>query len=34
MVEVGESAPDFTVPKAGGAAYNDVEQFTLSENVY
>lgn len=31
MVEVGERAPDFTVPKAGGTAYNDVEQFTLSD---
>ncbi len=31
MVHVGESAPDFTVPRAGGAAYNDVEPFTLSD---
>jgi len=31
MVEVGDRAPDFTVPKAGGTAYNDVEQFTLSD---
>lgn len=30
MVEKGEQAPDFTVPKAGGTAYNDVESFTLS----
>ena len=31
MVDVGERAPDFTVPKAGGDAYNDIEAFTLSE---
>ncbi len=31
MVDVGNEAPDFTVPKAGGTAYNDVEKFTLSE---
>jgi peroxiredoxin len=31
MVEVGELAPDFTVPVAGGEAYNDVDEFTLSE---
>jgi len=31
MVEVGDRAPDFTVPKAGGTAYNDVEEFTLSD---
>jgi peroxiredoxin len=30
MVEVGDSAPDFTVPMAGGTAYNDIESFTLS----
>ena len=30
MVETGEQAPDFTVPKAGGTVYNDVESFTLS----
>lgn len=30
MVRVGDPAPDFTVPKAGGEAYNDVEAFTLS----
>lgn len=29
-VDVGDRAPDFTVPLAGGAAYNDVEEFTLS----
>jgi peroxiredoxin len=31
MVDVGEPAPDFTVPRAGGTAYDDVESFTLSE---
>ena len=31
MVEVGETVPDFTVPMAGGEAYNDLEPFTLSE---
>ena len=30
MVSVGEKAPDFTLPKAGGTAYNDVSEFTLS----
>lgn len=30
-VEVGDPAPDFTVPLAGGEAYNDVELFTLSD---
>lgn len=30
-VDVGDRAPDFTVPLAGGDAYNDVEEFTLSE---
>ena len=30
MVEVGDPAPDFTVPIAGGEAYNDVGEFTLS----
>lgn len=33
MVEEGSSAPDFTVPKAGGSAYNDVSEFTLSEAI-
>lgn len=33
MVDVGDVAPDFTVPKAGGSAYNDVEEFTLSEEL-
>lgn len=31
MPEVGDQAPDFTVPMAGGDAYNDIEPFTLSE---
>ncbi|MFB6134618.1 MAG: redoxin domain-containing protein [Halanaeroarchaeum sp.] len=30
MVSVGDVAPDFTLPLAGGDAYNDVESFTLS----
>lgn len=33
MVETGREAPDFTLPKAGGAAYNDVEAFRLSNAV-
>lgn len=33
MVNEGERAPDFTAPRAGGSAYNDVEQFTLSEAI-
>jgi peroxiredoxin len=33
MVDIGSEAPDFTVPIAGGTAYNDVEPFTLSEAV-
>lgn len=33
MITVGSDAPDFTVPKAGGDAYNDVEPFTLSSVV-
>jgi peroxiredoxin len=31
MVDVGDQAPDFTVPMAGGSAYNDIQEFTLSE---
>lgn len=31
MVTIGQSAPKFTVLKAGGTAYDDVEEFTLSE---
>lgn len=30
MVEVGDRAPDFTAPLAGGESYHDVEEFTLS----
>ena len=33
MVEVGTQAPAFTVPKAGGRSYNDIEPFTLSEAI-
>lgn len=33
MVNVGDEAPDFTAPMAGGAAYDDIERFTLSEAV-
>jgi glutaredoxin-dependent peroxiredoxin len=33
MSEEGERAPGFTVPIARGGAYNDVEEFTLSEAV-
>lgn len=31
MPQVGDTAPDFTVPIAGGDAYNDLDEFTLSE---
>ncbi len=31
MVSVGEIAPDFTIPKAGGSAYNDISEFILSD---
>jgi len=31
MLDVGETAPEFTLPKAGGDAYNDIEPFALSE---
>ncbi len=30
MLDTGETAPDFTLPKAGGEAYNDIEEFSLS----
>lgn len=30
MLDVGEAAPEFTLPKAGGEVYNDIEEFTLS----
>ncbi len=33
MIEEGKRAPDFTVPIAGGEAYNDVGEFTLSEHL-
>jgi peroxiredoxin len=31
MIDIGDEAPDFTVPKAGGEVYNDIEAFTLSD---
>jgi len=31
MLDVGDSAPEFSLPKAGGDAYNDIEPFALSE---
>lgn len=31
MVDVGDRAPEFTLPLAGGEAYNDIEEFTLSD---
>ena len=31
MVEEGDPAPTFTVPKAGGSAYNDVTEFSLAD---
>jgi peroxiredoxin len=31
MVNVGDAAPDFVLPMAGGDSYNDVEEFRLSE---
>ena len=33
MVSTGDVAPDFTLPCAGGSAYNDVSEWTLSEAV-
>lgn len=33
MVRVGDRAPDFTVPQAGGETYNDLASFTLSEEL-
>ncbi len=33
MVRVGDRAPDFTVPKAGGTAYYDIDPFTLGDEV-
>ncbi|MES3516427.1 MAG: redoxin domain-containing protein [Natronomonas sp.] len=32
-LDVGDRAPDFTLPCAGGSAYNDVSAFTLSESL-
>lgn len=31
MIEEGETAPDFAVPIAHGGAYNDIDEFRLSE---
>lgn len=31
MLDVGDSAPYFSVPIAGGEVYNDISSFTLSE---
>jgi peroxiredoxin len=31
MLDVGDTAPKFTLPKAGGEVYNDIEEFTLSD---
>ena len=31
MPDVGDSAPDFVLPMAGGDSYNDIEEFRLSE---
>jgi len=31
MLDVGETAPEFILPKAGGEVYNDIEPFALSE---
>ncbi|WP_411966672.1 redoxin domain-containing protein [Haloferax sp. YSSS75] len=31
MLSVGDSAPDFSVPIAGGEVYNDIDSFTLGE---
>jgi len=33
MVDEGDRAPDFTLPKAGGEGYDDVEEFRLSETL-
>ncbi|SEH43214.1 Peroxiredoxin [Halopenitus malekzadehii] len=33
MVDVGDEAPDFAVPLAGGAAYNDLDDFRLSDRI-
>ena len=31
MLDVGETAPEFTLPEAGGEVYNDISTFTLSD---
>lgn len=31
MLEVGDTAPDFTLPLAGGEVYNDIESFSLGD---
>lgn len=31
MVDVGDRAPEFTAPLAGGESYNDVDEFSLSD---
>ena len=31
MLDVGDKAPEFTLPKAGGEVYNDIGSFALSE---
>lgn len=33
MVELGDPAPEFTAPLAGGDAYNDISEFTLSDEI-
>ncbi len=30
MIDVGETAPEFSLPKAGGTVYNDIDEFSLS----
>ena len=30
MIDVGDVAPEFSLPKAGGEAYNDIDDFSLS----
>lgn len=33
MLEVDTQAPDFSITMAGGASYNDLDEFTLSEAI-
>lgn len=33
MVTLGERAPDFTIPIAGGGSYDDISEFTLSDAI-